>query len=526
MAITIIASLRPGVIAVIMEAIALIMGLLAAWNLKAIVALNVRRLLLRKGRAKLQDLTFGKEIIDGIAKPWRLLQDWRSMMFFFLLLTISVLDVLAVLQTQPGLNCDFHEAGSFTVQEKRLGCLNTAGSRQFGSQYLADARKALQQVDLDTGVPANTNTFEESVLSKASVEALKPHEKLFSAPLMRRWSSDLEISLSDLGLGFDFNFRRDPGDAREHYERNPNQIPTFGSIFPWIHRRGQHTCPEQRTHQRHDNLGRTSLRDEDWGHLSSKRLDLRTSSNGENHTSTGVISARACRLEMWVYVCLHERRVHLSRVSVMNDTEKFDMKCDVYEIDREGRQTAYDLESVDTDYIVRLLSGEDAKQINSSTVRRAMLISIVAQNSASQKQCKRFIAVPKPCTQVGWVSFAGILMMAVILLISSGIRLALIYILRGNIDWCSDRRRLVESMFDQFSPKSESEAVHGGNGGITPDDEIHVSIVKSRRSAGLFRLVWSRGFVKEKPMKKVQLKNIVAGEADEASSERKYFGHI
>lgn len=523
MAIKIIASLRPGVIAVIMEAITLTMGLLAAWNLKAIVALNARCLLLRKGRAKLRDLTFVNEIVDGIAKPWRLLQDWRSMMFFFLLLTVAVLDVLAVLQTQPGLNCDFREAGSFTVQEKRLGCLDTSGSRQFGSQYLAEARKALQNVDLDTGVPANTNAFENSVLSKASVEALKPHEKLFSAPLMKRWSSGLEISLNDLGSGFDFNFRRDPGDAREHYQRNPDQIPAFGSIFPWIHRRGQHTCPELQIHQRYDNLGKKGLRDEDWGHLLSKRLNLRTSSNGENHTSTGVIAARACRLEMWVYVCLYERSVHLSRVSVWNSSEKIGMKCDVYEIDREGRQTAYELESVDSDYMVKLLSGEDTKQINSSTVRRAMLTSIVAQNSASQKQCKRFIAVPKPCTQVGWVSFAGIVTMVVIVFVSSGIRLALVYIVRKNSDWCSDWRRLVGRVFDQFSPTSEGEADRGGNGAETPDDEIHVSIVESKRSAGLFRLVWSRGLVKDKPMKKVRLQDIVIGEADEAYSELKYF---
>lgn len=534
--ITIIAALRPGVIAVIMEAISLTMGLFTAWNLKAIVALNARRRLLRKGRAKLRDLTCGKEILDSIAKPRLLLNDWRSTVFSLLLLTITVLDILAVLQTQPGEKCDFQKAGSFTVEEKLLECLDAQGNQQCGFQYLDQAKIALRQADLDTGVPVNTDVFESSVLSKASVEALRPFEDRFNVPLMKRWTTDTKVSSQNISVGVFKSVLTRPSSRRSRSRVqwwSGDMFRIFGGIFPWLSDGSVgHTCEEGGSFQVSP-------------HVSSWRINKETNASGiyMGDTSTGIIAARACQSEMWVFVCLHERRLFfpyykygraenlkfpsayvpdpLSRWNETFATEKFAMKCDTYAIHREGRYTSPNLRSTDTELVVKILSGEDATQISSSVVRRAMLTAIVAQNSAARKPCKRFIAVPKHCTQVGWVSLAAFLTLAVLLLASIGGRLALTYLLRGSGDWNSDWRRLGESVFNQFSPKVESEAVLDKCGDGMLDDELHVSVVESTKNAGSYRLIWSRGRIWQTPMKKVGRKDVVgeAGEEDDASSE-------
>lgn len=183
-------TLPSGVIALTLEILALGMGLLVARNLQVIVTLSARRRLLVGGSATLQDVSWGVGILEGISSPRRLLGDWRSMLSFLLMFFVVIFEVLAVLQTQPSEGCDFKKPGSFTVQEKSLGCADGSGDLfwQSADLYLDKARDVLKDVDVDKGVPVNTDVFEQSLLDKTSVEALRHKEKRYFAPLRESWS--------------------------------------------------------------------------------------------------------------------------------------------------------------------------------------------------------------------------------------------------------------------------------------------------------------------------------------------------
>lgn len=182
-----VGTLSAGTIAMLLEFFALAMGLVIAANLQAIVTLTARRRLFVRGRATLRDTTWGLNITDGLSNPRKMLKDWRSVFAFSLALIVLVLEALTVLQTQPGDSCSFQAESTWNIEKQKLGCYEYSSAEELGltSHYFAQALEKVSDVDVDVGIPVNTDVFENSILTGASVNSLKSREESYVAPIVQ-----------------------------------------------------------------------------------------------------------------------------------------------------------------------------------------------------------------------------------------------------------------------------------------------------------------------------------------------------
>lgn len=182
-----VGTLSAGSIAMLLEFLAIVMGLVIAANLQSIVTLTARRKLFVRGSATLRDTTWGLGITDGLANPRKLFKDWRSLLAFALAVIVLVLEGLTVLQTQPGDSCSFQAESTWNIEKQELGCYEYSRAEELGltSHYFAQALDKVSEVDVDVGIPVNTDVFENSILTGASVNSLRSHEERYVAPILK-----------------------------------------------------------------------------------------------------------------------------------------------------------------------------------------------------------------------------------------------------------------------------------------------------------------------------------------------------
>lgn len=196
---------------------------------------------------------------------------------------------------------------------------------------------------------------------------------------------------------------------------------------------------------------------------------------------------------MKVAVCHHDKTVFS-----LTDLRTVEADCDVYVLSGEGvfiEDQSQFVQSV-------ALSRENAKDIGEDDIRRARLANIVARNSASQEKCKRYIASPKPCTEIGWVSIMAVSTLGVIFLGTTVVRLLLKKMVSKSVDWNSDQERLVRSLFEHFEAVPRSYKPKR-------DDDIHISVLSSTRDVDQFHLAWTREPVQVEPARMVERERVV-----------------
>lgn len=84
-------------------------------------------------------------------------------------------------------------------------------------------------------------------------------------------------------------------------------------------------------------------------------------------------------------------------------TDAIDVKCDVRKFAREGRKT-------DEEAIGSALFG--VEEVGSDEIRRAVMVSLIVQNSASTAKCDRFVALPVECARRGlaWTGWSAVVL--------------------------------------------------------------------------------------------------------------------
>lgn len=417
------------------------MSLVIAVNLQAIVALSARRRLYVHGQATLSDTTWSVGFVEALCAPRLLLRDWRSLCAFLLTLTVLVLEALTVLQTQPGDSCSFDKSSSWKVQEKSLGCVDVTSPVFRASQFVSEASKALREVDVDVGIPVNTDVFEKSILTSATVTALKSKEERYIAPLISSYKGEAEVSYTG------YKYIR---------KWNSRPKPFSEDCGAWAESHGFHS------------LGLTF----DGSRMSKEPLYV---------WSEGFISVRGCSNELTVSVCSHPRKRFL-------EEESTDVKvnCHFFEVDREGRQT-------DPMGIAHNIGTNTERDIDAAAIRKAMLVAIVAENSAAQIPCKRFIAVPKQCTVVGWVSITAVVSLGVLFLGSLVTRLILMYVTRSTVDWNGSPQRLARCIFECSEASSLNVDRSLSDFDAKEEEDLHISVVQSSRDLDMYKISWTRG---------------------------------
>lgn len=443
LSLVIMSTASAGVIAVIMETVALGVGLLIAGNVQALVSLNARRQLYLRGYATLLDAMWGVSVMDGLWNPRLLLRDRRSALAFFLGASVLFLEALTVLQTQPGENCDFAKPSSWIIQQQNLMCRSSdlkAGDEvraDASANFISRARLALRDADVDTGVPYETDVFERSILTKTAVEGVRPMEKIYDAPL-RAWSSvspSLGYIFTAQGLLSMTSMSAEDRDVPFYY-RNTN-----APFFFLGHRVMNSTSGEVEA------TGFVAV-----GHhftvciFGEKRRSTFPFPIFNNIYFGGNIPGRP--------------------IAIDKSFRSVNLTCDAYNLSIHGTQ-----DNFSTPLGGLFIPRPDVNELNVASIlasdyeagmdlpslrkllRRSLLISHVAVNSANQEPCKRYIASPKSCTQIGWVSVMAVLALIAILVGTSAIRMALAYQVRSSIDWSRDERRVVESIFNCFDPE-------------------------------------------------------------------------
>lgn len=189
----IVSSLDSGHISSVLEVCTIVLGLFIASNLQSIVSLSARRQLYSRGTARLRDSTWNIGVIEGVTSPRRLLRDFRAMIAFIIALLIISLEVLVVFQTKSGDTCSFASPSTWVISKSAQKCYKPAPEVEGSvtssftySKYVSSAMEKMAQVDLSVGIPANTNVFEDSIVSGTAVRQLvsKGKETVFSAPVV------------------------------------------------------------------------------------------------------------------------------------------------------------------------------------------------------------------------------------------------------------------------------------------------------------------------------------------------------
>jgi hypothetical protein len=273
--IEIVGTLPAGAIAALLEVFALAMGLMIGANLQAIVTLSARRRLYTRGSATLRDTTWGTGIVEGFSRPRKLLRDCRSLLAFMIAVVVVLLEALTVLQTQPGQACHFYKPSSWDVSERELGCFEETSGIDLANNYVSAANETLRHVDLDWGVPVNTDVFEHSILTGAAVEELANKEKRYVAPLMERFEIKGVVETAGTSrTSFKDLTGRDNSD-NELCDANPNDdIPPESEV-----------------------IGFTPL-----------GLEVLGSGVNGNITTTGFVGVSGCMNVLNVRVCRHGRQ--------------------------------------------------------------------------------------------------------------------------------------------------------------------------------------------------------------------------
>lgn len=200
-----------------------------------------------------------------------------------------------------------------------------------------------------------------------------------------------------------------------------------------------------------------------------------------------------CDENLNVAVCRHAKTTFGFVTLVEVEAE-----CDIFEISREGVYDNNDLQFAQ--YVAT--SKENPDDIGKDELRRGMLANIVARNSASQTKCERYIAAPKPCTEIGWVSLGAVSSLALIFFVTTCARLVLKCMVSQSVDWSGDQERLVRSIFEHFDAVPRSYKPK-------KEDDIHVSVLSSARDFDQFHLVWSREPVHVEPARLVARSQVV-----------------
>lgn len=185
--IAIVGALSAGSTATLLEFLASALGLVIAANLQSAVTLTSRRRLFVRGSATLRDATWGMSITDGLANPRRMFKDRRSLFAVALAVIVLLLVGLTVFQAQPGDSCSFEAESTWSIERKELGCYEYSLEAEMGSaaRYFAQALEKVSNVDVDVGIPENTDVFEDSILTRASVTSLKSLENRFVASILQ-----------------------------------------------------------------------------------------------------------------------------------------------------------------------------------------------------------------------------------------------------------------------------------------------------------------------------------------------------
>lgn len=453
--IEIVGTLRAGTVAVLLEVLALAMGLVIAANLQAIVSLSARRRLYVRGRATLSDTTWGVGIIEGFTNPRLLLRDYRTLCAFLLAVLVAFLEALTVLQTQPGESCDFYKPSSWTIQQKDLGCVNLQGSIFKSYQYVSKAVEVLRDANVDVGIPINTDVFEESVLTGPAVNALKTKEKRFLAPLMNVSTATAVVKTNGLSLRAYKSGDITDGRACLEEEEDPGYFP-----------------------------------------LDLEFLGSRLNENYSAVITTGFVDVEGCQNVLTIRVCSHGRKKLTGR-----KVEDVTVQCDIFDVDREGRRTQ-------TLPIASVVADGAANGTTVESVRRAVLVGVVAENSAAQVPCKRFVAVPKRCTQIGWVSLMAVVVLGILFLGSLAMRMVLRRLTKPALNWNSDQTRLVQSILEHFDADSWAQN-RRSKAFNTKEEDIHISVLPNNCEDERYHVAWTREPVAVAPALRVRSDEIV-----------------
>jgi hypothetical protein len=445
MAVEIVGTLRAGAITVLLEVLALTTGLLIAANIQAIVALSARRRLYVHGTATLRDTTWNIGIVESIGNPRKMLRDCRSVFAFILAVAVLLLEALTVLQTQPGQSCKFYAPSTWTVQKGDHGCFKQNAGIVNADHFVSNAYQAVADVDVKYGIPTNTDVFEDSILVGPAVQQLQKYEERYVAGELDRFTVHPVVGTN----GVSRSTYDDPSGRDSTTEKcgKENQEPGFSPL--------EAEYPKQEN----DQVAPVSI--------------------------TGFVIVTSCVNVMAVRVCRTDRRREFD--SLAEDPVATNVTCDVHELDREGRQT----EPRQLAILVAI------QQLNSSdSIRRALLATIVAENSASQEPCKRYTAVPKACTSIGWVSLFSVLTLALLFIGSTVARIALGCVSKPAINWNSDEEHLVHSIFEHFDGTTRSK-------GRKKPGDVHVSVLQSGRELDAYHLAWTRDPVSVNPARRV-----------------------
>lgn len=473
--VNIVSSLASGTIAALLEVFAILLGLLIASNLQAIVSLTAQRRLHFRGTARLRDSTWNIGIIEGFARPWRLLRDYRKLFAFVLALTVVVLEVLTVLQTQTGMACDFARPSTWTIKKSAEKCFFPTAEvkddtfRAYAtSQFVNLAKIKAKDVDLEVGIPVNTNVFEESIISGEAVKQIRDgkYEDRYIAPV-------IEV----------FNITADA------HVYSPQGTP----LVPIEDRSGRETINHDKCKSENEGLQAFPVNIE--------YPDYETNGSIENRTATGFVQIIPCLEVLSVRICSHaEGRKRFGTDRAGGFAAANEVHCKVYKLSREGRRT-------DPFSIAVALHGE--KNIDASALRRSLLVSYIAQNSASTAPCSRYLASPKRCTEIGWVSLCAISLLLGLFLATLFSRLGLQASCRNKTNYNGSPQRLAEAMFDHFQGQENLEPLREGSSADSENDsasssfdksDIHLSVLESNDDQSSHRLRWTRGPLDRKPV--------------------------
>lgn len=268
--------------------------------------------------------------------------------------------VIGVLSYQT---CSFFHPGKFSITRTPQRCYSLGPSAYFSSDYIALAKAKSASLDLALGLPAQTNAFESSLVTGPAVAALLPHESRFLVPEVEAFT--LDAAVVSTGVGRTAYRPASPRDAH---------LSLCGGIFE-----GSAFVPR--------GLEVLSVAD-----------DVFTSV-----AATGYVEIWGCQDVLTVRLCDYSGgRTVFANVTAL-PTEAVDVKCDVRKFGREGRKT-------DAEAIGSALFG--VEDVGSDEIRRAVMVSLIVQNSASTAKCDRFVALPVACARRGftWAGWSAVVL--------------------------------------------------------------------------------------------------------------------
>lgn len=473
MPITFVSSLNSGAIAAVLEIFAIFLGLLIASNLQSIVSLTARRRLYSQGTARLCDTTWNIGVVKGFTNPRRLLRDYRALFAFCLAIFVISLEVLTVLQAEASTSCTFGASSTWKIEKSSQECFhrtleaeNLISRPYLTPPFISAAKIKIAEVDLTQGVPVHTNVFETSIVSGEAVEQLRRgrHAEVYSAPVLE---STVATGVAHTVTGLPFELEDNSGQDAFVY-KICDTGPVDGEVSDII-----------------------PMNDEYLSVKTNRSISISLSA------LTGFIEVQPCINLVIVRVCEYaggRKEVKNMEFGVERDVEIYDVECQIHKISREGRRTG-------AVSISSSLYEDRNSTIDTAMIRRAILTSIVAQNSATTIPCNRHIAAPKLCTQVGWVSAAAVIILVVLFVCTSILRLGLKLITRGGTDLNGSPERLAEAMFDHFEGTQGRSRVLSGKrkkrdmllGPMLGENEIHMSVLKGVDDPDSYRLAWTRG---------------------------------